>query len=137
MCQQGLAARRGRRGGTLLLASGPDLSDRALRQMLQAPESLLVAGLDGEAVAGVAVAVEHTLGARQRIARVELLYVERSHRRAGVAREMLQSIDQWSRVRGQIGVDVLALPGDRATKAFLEQMGYLARLLVMHKSLEV
>ena len=36
---------------------------------------------------------------------------------------------------GAIGVDALALPGDRATKNFFETFGLKARAIVVHLSL--
>jgi hypothetical protein len=36
---------------------------------------------------------------------------------------------------GAIGIDALALPGDRATKNFFETFGLKARAIVVHRSL--
>ena len=41
----------------------------------------------------------------------------------------------WCRDRGCVGVDSLALPGDRATKNFFESFGLVARAIVVHRPL--
>ena len=38
--------------------------------------------------------------------------------------------------RACIGADALALPGNRATKNFFEQNGFVARSIVMHRPLD-
>ena len=41
----------------------------------------------------------------------------------------------WCRAAGCVGVDSLALPGNRHTKNFFETFGFKARALVVHRSL--
>ena len=41
----------------------------------------------------------------------------------------------WCRSQGCIGVDSLALPGNRETKNFFESFGLVARAIVVHRSL--
>lgn len=58
---------------------------------------------------------------------IDMLYVDRSWRRRGVARSMLNAMVQSANPP----VDGLALPGDRATKSLYESFGWKARLLTM------
>jgi ribosomal protein S18 acetylase RimI-like enzyme len=73
---------------------------------------------DGDAVVGFALCRDGV---------VEGLYVERHHRRRGVARAMLTTL----RALEVPPVDALALPGDRAMKSLYESIGWKARLLTM------
>jgi GNAT superfamily N-acetyltransferase len=58
---------------------------------------------------------------------VETLYVDRHHRRQGIARTMLQEL----RESPNPPLDAYALPGDRAMKSIYESIGWKARLLTM------
>jgi GNAT superfamily N-acetyltransferase len=58
---------------------------------------------------------------------VETLYVDRHHRRQGIARAMLNEL----RAMASPPLDAYALPGDRATKSLYESIGWRARLLTM------
>jgi GNAT superfamily N-acetyltransferase len=58
---------------------------------------------------------------------VETLYVDRHHRRRGIARNMLNEL----RAMATPPLDAFALPGDRATKSLYESIGWKARLLTM------
>ncbi|MGC1420308.1 MAG: GNAT family N-acetyltransferase [Acidimicrobiales bacterium] len=73
---------------------------------------------DDEAIIGFALL-------RDRI--IETLYVDRHHRRRGVARKMLQEF----RESPEPPLDAYALPGDRAMKSIYESIGWKARLLTM------
>ena len=48
---------------------------------------------------------------------------------------MIEAVESWARAAGCIGIDSLALPGDRATKNFFEAAGLIARAIVVHRSL--
>lgn len=57
---------------------------------------------------------------------LELLYVAPTERRQGIGRAIARTLIDAELVR-----DALALPGDRATKALYESIGWRARLLTM------
>ena len=40
----------------------------------------------------------------------------------------------WAHEAGAVGIDALALPGDRATKNFFETAGLTARAILVHRS---
>jgi GNAT superfamily N-acetyltransferase len=68
-------------------------------------------------------------------ARVEVLFVEPAMRGVGVGEALLVGAVEWCAAQGCSGVDVTALPGDRATKSLLERCGFRARAVVMHRLL--
>jgi ribosomal protein S18 acetylase RimI-like enzyme len=63
------------------------------------------------------------------------LYVEPAARSVGVGEAVTAAIADHCRSRGCAGIDVVALPGHRATKNFFEEQGFTARAIVMHHSL--
>jgi GNAT superfamily N-acetyltransferase len=63
------------------------------------------------------------------------LYVEPEARGVGVGESMMTDLVAWCEARGCVGVDSLALPGDRATKNFFESFGLVARAIIVHRRL--
>jgi GNAT superfamily N-acetyltransferase len=61
------------------------------------------------------------------------IWVDPRCRRQGLGRSLATVAIGWLRARGAEHVDSLSLPGDRATKQLLEQLGFKARLLVMRE----
>jgi GNAT superfamily N-acetyltransferase len=123
----------GERGGALL-AGSLARHDTAgwLEGALLDPQRLVVVGLIDEVAVGLASVVDD----RQHqtlVGRIELIYVEPGARQVGVAEAMVDVVLEWCRARGCVGVDAPALPGNRRGKAFFEDNGFLARLLVMHR----
>jgi GNAT superfamily N-acetyltransferase len=107
-----------KRGGEeLLLSIRGDVASEALLAYLVAHGCLWSASDDAELVGFVLC--------RNRV--VETLYVDRHHRRRGVARNMLNEL----RAMATPPLDAFALPGDRATKSLYESIGWKARLLTM------
>lgn len=94
---------------------------------------LLVVGEANSLVVGVAAGTIYP--SPKPLGRIEICYVERSGRGAGVGAALIRSLVEWFDQAGCIDIDATALPGDRATKQLLEQAGFKARLLVMHRSL--
>ena len=100
------------------------------------PSRCLLVGLLDEATAGVAVAAIATppLGG-ERLAHLDLLYVDPPARRRGVGTALLADALAWAAHAGCDGIDAPALPGDRALKSLYESHGLRARLLVLHRRL--
>ncbi|HKA04875.1 MAG TPA: GNAT family N-acetyltransferase [Acidimicrobiales bacterium] len=119
------------RGGPLLLA-------RELRELnpfsLDDPERLVVVGTVDEVPMGYAAVVVEELGER-RLAVIEALFVEPEAREVGVGEAMMDLVLHWAAGHGVIGLDAVALPGDRATKNFFERFGLTARAIVVHRAL--
>jgi len=49
---------------------------------------------------------------------------------------MMVTLEEWARERSLVGLDAVALPGDRDTKNFFETFGLVARAIQVHRSLE-
>lgn len=126
----------GQRGGFLLAGSlaREDLSAE-LRDAHEDPERLLVIGFLDEVPVGFAAAVCDR-NRRDPIGSIELIYVQPPARQVGVAEAIVTRVLRWAADLGCVGVDAPALPGSRPAKAFFEDNGFTARLLVMHHPLE-
>lgn len=126
----------GQRGGFLLAGS---LTREDLASDLKAAHAdsdrLLVVGLLDEVSVGFA-SVFCNRQRREPVAAIELVYVQPDARQVGVAEAMIGEVMRWATDRGCVGVDAPALPGSRASKAFFEDNGFTARLLVMHHPIE-
>ncbi len=134
---EGLGAAR---GGPLLARSlGWLLEPTSLRRCLGDLDrfGVVVGTYDGAAV-GIGL-VEHPSpadlddGPGDRVAVLRVLYVEPGMRDVGVGEAILDEVLRLARDRGATALDVLTLPGDGATKSFLEARGFRARLLVMNR----
>jgi L-amino acid N-acyltransferase YncA len=67
---------------------------------------------------------------------VEQIYVEPGARSVGVGEAILDLLIVEATERGAIGIEALALPGDRATKNFFETHGMVARAIIVHRRLD-
>jgi len=122
------------RGGGLLAATAAleEPLEEAFAGLIGDERSLVLAGTFARAVVGYAIATVADGGGRP-ITSVGAIFVEEGARGVGVGEQLVERIVEWSARHGCAGVDVRALPGDRATKSFLEGAGFRARLLVMHR----
>ena len=124
------------RGGDLLVhglrREDPESVRVWLESYLEPNDRLLLAGTLHDSIVGVAA-----LHARSEppVGSFDLLYVEPDARSVGVGAAMVDAGAEWLRGAGCTGVDVAALPGGRDTKQFLEGVGMVARLIVMHRAL--
>lgn len=108
--------------------------EQAVIDALEDDDRLVVLGtLDGVEV-GFATARCEAVGDHQ-LGTIESIYVEPSGREVGVGEAMVDAIMDWCAGRGCGGIDAPALPGSRPAKAFFEEHGFVARLLVMHRAL--
>jgi GNAT superfamily N-acetyltransferase len=107
-----------KRGGDALLATirGGVASRDLLKRLIEL--GCVWSCHDGDTIVGIVIC-------RNRV--VETLYVDRHHRRQGVARAMLNELGALA----SPPVDAYALPGDRGTKSLYESIGWKARLLTM------
>ena len=109
--------------------------DAALAAELERDDVLLVAGTIDEVVVGYAAAHVQLLHDGTRLVVLTELYVEPEAREVGVGEALLDSVIEWAGAQGAVGVDALALPGDRETKNFFEAAGLVARAIVVHRKL--
>jgi GNAT superfamily N-acetyltransferase len=126
----------GQRGGSLLAGTLPDSGSPAafLTRAIDDAERLVILGCTEDVEVGFAC-VRCDRSGRDPIGVVELIYVEPSARLVGVGEAILQTVVSWCAELGCCGVDAPALPGNRAAKAFFEDHGFVARLLIMHQPL--
>ena len=126
-----------RRGGyvwaRLEARSGP--LEQSLDRDHRSDDALVVVGTIDEAVVGYGVIRLVGLHDGAVLGRVTDIYVMPEARGVGVGEAMMKELMGWARRRACIGVDSLALPGDRETKNFFETHGLVARAITVHRSL--
>jgi GNAT superfamily N-acetyltransferase len=128
LCQQGLTEAQAVRGGALLVRRELDVAARAmlrpggLERLATDPRRTVLVGTLDE-VGGTSLAV------------VDFCYVEPAARSVGIGAALLDAAVSWAAQGGCRGIDVPALPGDRAAKQWLETAGFRARALLMHRTL--
>jgi len=129
----------GDRGADLLLRREMAYTEDQLRTRLAAaiddPDALLLVGTYSGVVFGYVLAIFERLDDGEMLARVEQLVVEPDAREVGIGETIMNAVVDEARSRGCLGIDALALPGDRETKNFFESFGLKARQLVVHRSL--
>lgn len=94
----------------------------------------VVGSIDGTVV-GYALMTIEPLHDGALVAMVSDLYVDPGARRVGVGEAMMDLLIAEATAAGAIGIDALALPGDRDTKNFFETFGLTARALLVHRVL--
>ena len=107
----------------------------SLEAALNDPDQDLWVGLIDEAAVGYAVARAEILRTGEILGIISDLWVEPAAREVGVGEALINEIIGWCKERGCIGIDSMALPGNRATKNFFETFGFKARLLTVHHPL--
>jgi ribosomal protein S18 acetylase RimI-like enzyme len=125
------------RGGILWAnrdVSGEPL-DEHVAQLLASDDALVVVGCIDDAIIGFGAVLVEELRDGSHLGVITDLYVEPAARSVGVGEAVTAAIADHCRSRGCAGIDVVALPGHRATKNFFEEQGFTARAIVMHHSL--
>ncbi len=127
------------RGGPQLFGSDPwaadgtGFADRVTAAVGRPGQLVLVGTLD-HAVAGFACGRVAERGDRSRHGHLDACYVEPGARGIGIGHLLLDAVLAWFQSQGAVGVDGIALPGDRAAKNFFESAGFKARMLTMHRA---
>lgn len=129
-----MAPRRGGYVWSRLEARSGSL-DQSLVDDYRADDALLVVGTIDGAVVGYGAIRLVALHDGAVLGRVTDIYVMPEARGVGVGEAMMDQMLDWARRRGCIGVDSLALPGDRDTKNFFETHGLVARSITVHRAL--
>ncbi len=129
-----LAPRRGGYVWSRLEARSGSL-DQSLDRDHRADDALVVVGTIDGAVVGYGAVRLVALHDGAVLGRVTDIYVLPEARGVGVGEAMMEELLDWAGRRGCIGVDSLALPGDRETKNFFETHGLVARAITVHRSL--
>ena len=129
------AARRSvaaQRGGPLLLAHDVRAFDPG--DFADSDRLVVLGTIDGVPV-GYAVVATSPLDGEASLAVLEALFVDPEAREVAVGEAMMELVLEWCTARRVIGLDAVALPGDRATKNFFERFGLTARAIIVHRSL--
>jgi GNAT superfamily N-acetyltransferase len=126
------------RGGEVwaLRDARPIPAQASLREDLADPSALVLAGTIDDAVLGYAVVRTERIRDGRLLGVLRDIYVEPEARAVGLGEALVDEVLRWCGERGCMGVDGLALPGNRSTKNFFETFGFTARALVVHRSLE-
>ena len=111
-------------------------AQRSLGEAVADPDQLVLAGTIDDTVIGYAAAHVEPLEDGALLGVLSDIYVEPGARAVGVGEALVEQVVTWCGRRGCVGVDALALPGNRHTKNFFETFGFKARALVVHRSLE-
>lgn len=99
------------------------------------PDAHVVAGCIDDEVVGYAVVRLDRLRDGGLLAVLDDIFVHPDARGVGVGAALMDAVIEWATERGCIGIDSVALPGNRATKNFFESYGLVARAIVVHRSL--
>ena len=95
------------------------------------PNAEIFVGTIDDAPVGYAAVHERALHDGSAMARITDLYVIPAARRVGVGESLILSIEAWARTRALVGLDSLALPGDRDTKNLYERAAITAKRIVV------
>jgi len=138
IAQQGLDEQRDARGGPIWAVretrSAP--FELSLREALTDPDHLVLVGTIDDVVVGYAAVRAELMRSGEALGVIEDLHVLEGAREVGVAESIIDLVIPWCEARNCVGIDALALPGNRSTKNFFESFGFKARLLTVHRPLQ-
>jgi GNAT superfamily N-acetyltransferase len=123
------------RGGWLFLRhdAHPAPYGRSLGAAIADAACVVVVGTLDEVVVGFGVGHLEALHTGESLGVVTELFVEPEARAVGVGEAVMDRLVSWFEARECVGVDAVALPGDRDTKNFFETFGLVARAIVVHR----
>ncbi|WP_426572842.1 N-acetyltransferase family protein [Aquihabitans sp. McL0605] len=98
-------------------------------------EGLAVVATIHEVVVGYGISRIDELADGSPLSVITDLYVHPEARGIGLGEAMMDLLVAHANEVGAVGIDSLALPGDRGTKNFFETFGLKARAIVVHRSL--
>lgn len=112
------------------------IEDGLHAQLADGPEQgLAVVGTVDDAVVAYGVSRLEELADGTCLSVVTDLYVDPAARGIGIGEAMMDLLVAHAEGAGAVGIDSLALPGDRNTKNFFETFGLKARAIVVHRAL--
>lgn len=138
LCEFGTEELRPHRGGAVWAQweARPEPKGESIRATHDSPSSGLIVGTIDEAIVGYAAVDQVTLHDATQIGNVTDLYVLPDARGVGVGEAMMELLLTWCADNDCVGIESIALPGDRATKNFFETFGLVARALRVHRRLD-
>ncbi len=127
----------GQRGASIFLQreAGRWPNHDRLRDLIAGQAGVVVVGCYDGVVFGYGVVVYEAIGDGTTIARLTDFVVEPEIRGSGIGEAMMNLVVDLAAQAGCVGIDSVALPGDRETKNFFESFGLKARLLTVHRQL--
>ncbi|MEO6989653.1 MAG: GNAT family N-acetyltransferase [Aquihabitans sp.] len=139
LAREGVAELRPNRGGQIwsLREAHAEPIEPVVDSFLDGSDDrrFAVMGTIDDTPVGYALMTIETLHDGALVAMVSDLYVDPGARRVGVGEAMMDLLIAEATAAGAIGIDALALPGDRDTKNFFETFGLTARALLVHRAL--
>jgi GNAT superfamily N-acetyltransferase len=125
------------RGGALWAAreARPEPLEDGFAALIGRSDTTVVLGTIHDVPIGFGVGRIEQLRDGRALGVVDELFVEPEARSIGVGEAIVDVLLEFFTAHDCIGADALALPGNRATKNFFEQQGFVARAIVMHKRL--
>jgi GNAT superfamily N-acetyltransferase len=137
LATEGVAEQAEERGGSIWkrreTPSAPHLA--SLHASMLDPEQELWVGTIDDVIVGYATCRIEMLRDGDLLGVAEDFYVDPGTRGVGVGECLINEIIAWCTERHCVGIDALALPGNRHTKNFFETFGFKARLLTVHHPL--
>ena len=126
------------RGGAMWSArdARPEPLEAAYLALLARDDTCVVVGTIDDVAIGLGVGRLERLRDGRGLGIIDELFVEPEARSIGVGEAIVDELLEFFGRHECIGVDALALPGNRATKNFFEQHGFVARSIVMHRRLD-
>jgi GNAT superfamily N-acetyltransferase len=107
----------------------------AFRVSIEAPDHHVVVGTIDEVPVGFGAVRLEALRSGETLGVIDELFVLPGARGVGVGEVMMNELLAFCRDHGCMGIDAVALPGNRATKNFFETFGLVARAILVHRSL--
>ena len=102
---------------------------------MDADDHHIVVGTIDEVIVGYGAVRLAPLHDGENLGVIDDLYVLPDGRGVGVGEAMMDLLVTWCTERACVGVDAVALPGDRETKNFFETFGLKARAITVHRRL--
>ena len=129
------------RGGSLFLRreAGPEPITERIEHGIERGVSggvIVVVGCYDDVPFGYGYAAIEELLDGTRLARLTDFVVDADARKAGIGEAMMNLLIEHAKAADCIGIDSVALPGDRNTKNFFESFGLKARLLTVHRAFD-
>ena len=109
----------------------------SLESSFHNPDEEIWVGQIDEVPVGYAAAGVTLLRTGELLGTISDIWVEPEAREVGVGEALVETVITWCTTRKCVGIDSIALPGNRATKNFFETFGFKARLLTVHRTLEL
>ena len=101
----------------------------SVEQSFHDPDQEIWIGTIDDVGVGYAICRLEVLRTGEVLGFVTDLYVTEPAREVAVGETMMDEVVAWCEARECVGIDALALPGNRETKNFFETFGFKARLL--------